>query len=502
MGRMRLASTSAFPDFDRADLAVVLGSNPYVSQASFVHLAGGSQTFQRLVDRGYDVLWVDPRRTESAQRWGEHLPIRPGTDAYLLLGWLSLLTANASYPHAEGLDELVRRAHNIRIERVSERTGIPVERTEETAERIRRSPKTAFHISVGVNQGEFGTLAYVLLQALAFVTRNFDSEGGLLIHPLARAAARAMEWADLDVVRTSRVGGLPSNMGTLPATIMADEILTPGPERLRALVVIAGDPLLFVPGGQRLARALEELELLVCIDMFENETGKLAHALLPTTSWLERWDVATTSLQLQTHGMLPAAGPVIAPRGKSRNDVRILCDLARGLGGPRALALGLGSMAPEAAPWVPTRETKAGARRRATPPTILGPRARTEVERLEAVVPPEFVLLSRRRRLGHNSWLHGGARDTAESKAWMHPDDLANLGIRQGGQVTIRSSAGAVTMLARPCADIARPTVVIPHGIGTANVNALIPDGPGSVETLSGMATMTGIGVRVAAGAG
>lgn len=183
-----------FPDFDRTDLAIVLGSNPYVSQASFVHLAGGSQTFQRLVDRGGEVLWVDPRKSESAKRWGEHLPIRPGTDAYLLMGWLSRLAADGAYPPAAGLDELVAWARSIPIERISERTGISVERIDETARRIRRSPKTAFHISVGVNQGGFGTLCYVLVQALAYVTRNFDSEGGLMIHPLARAAARALDW--------------------------------------------------------------------------------------------------------------------------------------------------------------------------------------------------------------------------------------------------------------------------------------------------------------------
>lgn len=94
----------------------------------------------------------------------------------------------------------------------------------------------------------FGTLAYVLLQALAWVTGNYDRPGGLLVNPISGPLARAFEIAGLSDRVRSRVGGFDSLLGTLPGGILADEILEPGPERIRALVVLAGDPLRSIPG--------------------------------------------------------------------------------------------------------------------------------------------------------------------------------------------------------------------------------------------------------------
>jgi anaerobic selenocysteine-containing dehydrogenase len=124
-----------------------------------------------------------------------------------------------------------------------------------------------------------------------------------------------------------------------------------------------------------------------------------------------------------------------------------------------------------------------------------------EVERLERVAGAPrsgFVLMSRRRRLGHNGWLHGGHRagDT-ESAAWMAPEDLAALGLPDGGKVELVTEAGALRIDAVPNADVRRGTVVVPHGLPDANVNALIPSGPGAVERISGQHWMTGIPLQV-----
>ncbi|MCA9707673.1 MAG: molybdopterin-dependent oxidoreductase, partial [Myxococcales bacterium] len=288
----------AFPDLEHTHLALVLGSNPYVSQTSFVHLAGGSAAiFGGILERGGRVVWVDPRRSESARRWGEHLPIRPGTDAWLLLGLLQLCADEARDDgRVEGWPQLRAAAGAVSLDEVAARTGIARAEIEALAARLLAAPSAALHMSVGVNQGGFGTLAYVLVQALSWATGNYDRRGGLLVHPLAGLLDRAYRWGGLGNAHRSRVGGFGSVLGTLPAGIMADEILEPGPDRIRALLVLAGDPLRSVPGAARTEQALRSLELLACVDMFVSATGQHAHALLPAASWLERWDLSLISL--------------------------------------------------------------------------------------------------------------------------------------------------------------------------------------------------------------
>src|SRR5262249_40687674 len=156
-------------------LLLMFGTNPAVSQSSFIHLEGGSRVFDRMVERGAQIIWIDPRRSESAARWGEHLAIRPGTDVYLLLALLGLFRDRfGADERAQGLDMLLAHAAPFTPERVSRVTGIEAATIRALADRIAASPSTAFHMSVGVNQTGFGTLAYVVLQALAHLTGNFD----------------------------------------------------------------------------------------------------------------------------------------------------------------------------------------------------------------------------------------------------------------------------------------------------------------------------------------
>jgi anaerobic selenocysteine-containing dehydrogenase len=496
----------AFPDFQHCELAVVFGSNPYVSQSSFIHLEGGGpEVFGGIVERGGHIVWVDPRRTESAKKWGEHLAIRPGTDAWLLFALLQILgkgvRATADAP-VDGLPELLSAAESIDLDDVAARTGISRGAIEALAARIGASRATALHMSVGVNQGGFGTLAYVLVQALAWVTGNYDRPGGLLVNPTSRWVDHLYRWAGLDTVHRSRVGAFPSNMGTLPGGILADEILAPGPERIRALVVIAGDPLRSIPGSTTLARALEELDLLVSIDMFENATGRLAHALLPSASWLERWDFALSTMTFQQTRLVQVSGRAMAPIAQSRTDARIVADLAIAMGLPGLKWSLLRSRIDRVLPrprfgvsglrLVPGRWLAKNRLR------LWDTRVATEVERLKAHAPEpddgSFTLICRRRRLGHNSWLHGGVRSgEPESVAWMRADDLARLGVAEGGAIEIASAAGRIRIGTRAVEGLAARTVVVPHGLPELNVNELIPAGADAIERVSGQLTMTGI---------
>jgi formate dehydrogenase len=525
------------PDLENAELAVMFGTNPAVSQSSFVHLTGGSLAFDRMKSRGGRTIWVDPRRTESAERWGEHLSIRPGADVWLLLALLRILgRGRADDESAIGLNRLLAVASEITPERAAKVTGISAQRIKALARDIAETDRVTLHISVGVNQGPFGTLAYVVLQALAYVTGNLDAAGGLLFHPWAPIAADLARRGGVDARgHRSRIGNFTTTMDTLPGAILADEILTEGPGRIRALIVLSGDPVRSIPGGDRLADAVASLDLLISVDLFENATGSTADLLLPATSWLERWDLATTTLILQTTGLVQWAGPVTDPPGETRSDFRILADLSAAAGRPlfgssmvtralgrlpwdrvlggvsRGLRASLGRFSPTFRHGLPAPEPQPGTyvgRGPRTPGHVLRfwhPDLEPEAARLEAVEQTmtrangrDFLLMGRRRRIGHNGWLHGGTRGgRSDGSAWLHPDDMKRLGLSDGDQVQIETDAAEVTVPVRGRAQVAPRTVVFPHGLEGANVNALIPSGVEFVEAISGQHWMTGIPASV-----
>lgn len=517
----------AFPDFGHTQLAVVLGSNPYVSQSSFVHMErGGAVTFDGIVARGGSIVWVDPRRSESARRWGEHLAIRPGTDAWLLLGLLALCADGAPPDdRVDGWPALRAALATVRLDEVAARTGIARAEIERLAARLLAAPSAALHMSVGVNMGGFGTLAYVLLQALAWATGNYDRRGGLLVSPLARTIERGFRWSGVDNEHHSRIGGFRSVLGMLPGGVLADEILEPGPERIRALLVIAGEPLRSIPGADRTEQALRSLELLACVDLFESATGRLAHALLPAASWLERWDLALSAMPFSQGPLLPVSGPVMRAPGEALTEARIVSELAVALGLPgarwRLARLPLDTLLPRPRFGLPVPSVRPGRWLRRNRLRLWDERVADELRRLRAqpVTPdpagsldrlgpgdgeavdadaPVFTLIGRRRRLGHNSWLHGAQRTgEPEAVAWLSPADLAAIGVAEGELVETRGEAGTVCIPVRAAEGLAPRTVVVPHGLPGINVNALIPAGPDRIERVSGQLTMTGIPARV-----
>jgi formate dehydrogenase len=518
----------------------MLGTNPAVSQASFIHLEGGSTVFDRLVNRGGRVLWVDPRRTESAQRWGEHVAIRPGTDIFLLLALLHALRDQyVPQPHAEGLETLLGLASEYPSPRAADLTGLSAAQIDAIANALRQARRATMHMSVGVNQGPFGTLCYVALHALAYLSGNFDRRGGLLFHPLAVGLGEIGRHFGLgDDGLRSRVAAWPSLLKSLPAGILADEIFTPGEEQVRALVVLSGNPLTSIPGEAKLRSAFEKLEFTVCLDLFQNATGEIADLILPTPCWLERWDLAATTALFQQTPQIQYAGAVQTPPGEVRSEARILADislaLARPLWGNRTVARLWGRM-----PWdavmkgvcdaislparlfhrdltgLPSLRPKPG-RYLGRGPRTPGHRVRfwyrdlqSEVARLAAYAtsvtplgklhaPGVLTLICRRRRLGQNSWLHGATKDgTPEATAWLAPEDLRVLGLPQGGQVQLQTAGGTLAITALPIDDVTPGLVVVPHGLPGVNINGLMPSSPDRLEPLSGQYWMTGVPVRV-----
>lgn len=539
------------PDVDHTDFFLCLGSNPVVSQMSLVAMPRALERLKAVEARGGRVVLVNPRRTETAHAVGEQLFIRPDTDAFFLMAMLRVVFDESLHDAAAcarlaNLDALKAATRRFALAEVAAATGIAAETIVQLARDFARAPRANAYCSTGVNQGSSGSLAYLAVQALNAVTGNLDRRGGALVPARALKLARlARHLGKLRPPRPSRIGHFMPVAESLPTGILADEILTPGEGRIRALVVVAGNPLLSAPGGERLARALGSLDLLVSIDLYRNETAALGHWTLPAADFLEREDFPLLQAGMQPEPYAQCARALVPPRAERRTEAAILSDLARAAGlrmfrAPGATAL-LSRLAPSRVlPWVaravgvplpaePTRladdEPGALLRRAPTrdgrvdvgPASVLAdaPRAAARC-RAEAAATPALRLIGRRQKRSHNSWMHNvhklrPAGD--ECRLYIHPLDAAARGIDDGARVAVSSAAGRLEVAAALDDDLMPGTVSMPHGWGHSsaagwrvaatpgqtgsNVNLLAADGAAALEPVSGMVRFNGIEVDV-----
>jgi formate dehydrogenase len=543
------------PDLDATQFFLCLGSNPLVSQMSFVVMPRVLERLRGILARGGRVVLVNPRRTETAHALdgAEQVFIRPDTDLFLLMAMLRVLYDERRVqrlPHLRGVEALGEAVRAFEVADAAAATGVPAEKIVELAHGFADAASATAYCSTGVNMGSTGSLTFFAVQALNALTGNLDKRGGALV-PMrgVRLTKLAVLLEKLRPDQPSRVGNFPTVAASLPTGILADEILTTGPDQIRALVVLAGNPLLSAPGGERLGRALDSLELLVSVDLYRNETGARAHYTLPATDFLERPDMTLIQIAMSPEPYAQRTDAVVPPRDERRNEARILTDLADAAGlrmfrvpgansflrrfGERALPpmlykmIGLPAGAAnrpgvrrvdEDPPGtfldhVPTPDGKV----HLDAPSLLAevPRQAARL-RDEASKPHRLRLIGRRQRRSHNTWMHNLPRlrpQGDECRLSIHPDDARARGIADGAEVQLASAHGRLTVRALVDEDVMPGTVSLPHGWGhgggagwrTAtragetgvNVNLLAADGPGALERLSGMAQFNGIEVEV-----
>ena len=327
------------PDIDRTDYLLMLGANPLESNGSLATAPDWPGRLQAIRDRGGRVVVVDPRRTRTADRADQHVPIRPGTDAALLAGIARTLVAESlAAPGrladlATGIDEVERALAGFTPERVSVLTGVPAETIVALARDLAAARTAVVYGRIGTHTTAFGTLAAWLVDVVNVLTGNLDRPGGAMFPHAAhegparsRRSFRTGRWQ-------SRVRGLPETMGELPVATLADEIETPGPGQVRALITIAGNPALTTPDSGRLAGLLANLELMICVDPYLNATTRHADVILPPPSVLEKshYDLAFTALSVRD--VADFSPPVFDRPADSPSEFEILVRLAAISGG-------------------------------------------------------------------------------------------------------------------------------------------------------------------------
>jgi len=329
------------PDLDRTTFLLVLGANPMASNGSLMTSPDIRNRLKGIRERGGRVVVIDPRRTETARLAvrldGEHHFIRPGTDAFLLAALLQVIFAEeladpgrlAAF--TDGQDELARRVAPFPPQRVSEVTGVPAEEIRRLARDLAGAESAAVYGRIGVSVQEFGTLCQILINALNVVTGHLDRPGGpMFTTPAVDLVARTSggksgRWK-------SRVRGLPEFAGELPVATLAEEILTEGSGRVRALVTSAGNPVLSTPNGRQLDRALDTLDFMVSVDFYLNETTRHADLVLPPTSPLEHDHYDLVFHVLAVRNTARYSPPLFDPEPGMLHDWQIFAELERRLG--------------------------------------------------------------------------------------------------------------------------------------------------------------------------
>ena len=525
--------TQPFPDLERIRCLVIVGANPVISKWSFLQVPNPARALQAIEARGGRVFVVDPRRTETARAAGEHVFIRPDTDVFFYLSFLrELLAAGVDEARvarfARGLDAVRELCAPWTPERTAEVTRIPPEKLREMVAAFRSADGAALYSSTGVNMGSNGSLAFWLQEVANCVSGNLDRPGGTLVgNGVIDFAAFGKRTGTLLRTDRSRIGDFLSVNDAFPGGVLADEILTPGDRQVRALFVTGGNPLITMANAGRLRDAFRKLELLVTLDLFKNETGSIAHYVLPCTSPLERPDlpfIFPLMLGLQERPYLQATDALLAPPGDVRDEASIYLDLCRESGvslfGSRVAQGVLQAMKrlsprPGTQPALPQklllsailRATKQGSfgallrerhgRLRAPHRggDFLGARVVTD-DRLVDLAPARLLeqarklgddferergrrdvlkLISRRAVTTHNSWTHNIAAFAAPGTnlLYVHPEDGARIGVADGALADVSTRVATVRLPVKYLPDLMPGTVALPHGWGHQHAEGL-----------------------------
>ncbi len=553
------------PDVDRTAFLLVLGANPAVSNGSLMTAPGMPLRLKALKARGGRLVVVDPRRTETAELADTHLFIRPGTDALLLLAMLHTLFAErrvqpgplASF--VDGLDVVEQLVRAFPPEVAAGPTGVGADSIRTLARDFAAATSAVAYGRVGLSTQEFGGLSQWLLNVLNTVTGNLDRAGGVMFTRPALDIIASGSSRGHFARRRSRVRQLPEFGGEYPASAMAEEILTPGPGRIRALVTVAGNPVLSTPNGAQLDRALASLDFMVSVDFYVNETTRHAHLILPPTSPLEHdhYDVVFHLLAVRNTAKYspalfqPPPGALqdweifngLTARLARRHRLGWLRSVARGLAlrlapprrlldfglrfgphgrrSPHRLSLRALEAAPHGVdlgplePCLPGRLGTPDKRIRLAPELLLADvkRLRSRLLDQPAAVGGALQLVGRRQLRSNNSWMHNSIRlvkGPARCTLLMNPADAAARGLSHGEAVVVESRVGAIPLPLEVSEEMMAGTVSIPHGWGHARpgVRAQVAVAhPGAsindvtdelaVDALTGGAAFSGVPVHV-----
>ncbi|WP_353331392.1 molybdopterin oxidoreductase family protein [Phaeobacter sp. NW0010-22] len=536
------------PDIDRTDFMVIIGGNPLISNGSMMTAPGFGRRIEELQARGGRVVVIDPRRTETAEKADDHHFIRPETDANLLLAMIHVILAEGLEhtdhlaPLIDGIDVLRTEVAPFTPDHAAKSTGIDADTIRNLARAFAQAESAVCYSRMGASTQSFGSLCQWATNVLNIITGNFDSQGGAMFTTpaldyvgMTSRKGKARSYPE----RRSRVSGLPLYNGEFPVSVMAEEMETSGEGQIKALVTVAGNPVLTAPNGRRIDRAMETLDFVMSIDIHLNDTTRHADLILPGTVALEEMNYDIVFHSFAVRNTAAYAPAVFAPPNNNPQEWEIIARLQAKLMGANTIGpapeqvltalLARGFHADDVTipkleatqgsvdlgPLVPNLST-----RLETPEgrIMLAPKVfLDDLPRLLAqgdAQDPErpFVMIGRRQARSHNSWTQNSARlvkGRNRCTLQIHPQDARNLGISDSDSVQVSARVGTIVLPVELTSAMAPGVVSIPQGWGqekgqldaatrvqTVSINDLTDDT--RVDPVSGNAAFNGVSVALA----
>ncbi len=535
------------PDIDRTDFMLIIGGNPLVSNGSMMTAPGFGKRMDALKERGGEVVVIDPRRTETAVRATSHHFIQPETDAFLMLAMINEVITSGKTDlatltrHVTGLDSLRDAVAPFTAELAADHTGIEAEIIRDLAHRFATANRAVCYARMGASTQSFGSLCQWACNTLNILTGNFDVEGGAMFTTPALdyvgMTSRKGKMRNYPEKR-SRVSGQPLYNGEFPVSVMAEEMETPGEGQIRALLTVAGNPVLTAPNGQRISKAMEELDFMMCIDIHINDTTRHADLILPATVALEEvvYDMVFHSFAVRNTAAF--SNPIFPPPNENPQEWEVIATLTAKLTGANTIGPSptqtLAALLPRG--YHGDTVTVDGLLAAGTP-TDLGPLVPNLTGRLETpdgkinIAPEVFLadlprlrsyaspksesfplmMIGRRQARSHNSWTQNSPRlvkGRNRCTLQIHPNDAASLGLEEAANATVKSRTGTATLPVEITEDMAPGVVSIPQGWGqrhgsiaaatktqTTSINDLTDDN--RIDPVSGNAAFNGVPVAV-----
>lgn len=278
------------PDIARSSYLLMLGANPVVSNGSLWMVPDFRGKLRDFKDRGGRFVTVDPRRTETARLADEHVFIKPAGDAWLLIALINELhrlgLSVSSQYGAEGEATLISKLSSVSLSQAAAYSGVSEEQIAHLAAELKSATRPVVYGRVGTTLQRHGTLTSFLIEVINLMTGSLDVAGGAMFPEQPFTTPFEGASGNYDAFN-SRVSEYPSFLGQLPVAALAEEMATPGEGQIKALVCFAGNPVVSNPDSDRLAQAIERLDFSLCIDIYHNETSRLADVILPGTSPFE-----------------------------------------------------------------------------------------------------------------------------------------------------------------------------------------------------------------------
>jgi formate dehydrogenase len=496
------ATVTLQPDIDACDFFLLIGANPAVSKMNWMgHTPEGWRRVLARVKQGASLVVVDPRRSETARKATRHLPIRPGTDWAFLLALIVVIFAEGRERiEPAGLianvDALREIALDQDLDALAARCALSSDDLRALAREFSAASSGFALVRTGSAQTEHGTLAEWLTMALNLLTGRVEAPGGRFMPgwpcrlPAAERAAPPKA-----PPRPSRVRGLMPVSGGYSLAELPDEIDTPGPGQVRALLLNGANPVASGPDGRALDRSLASLELLVAIDLLQRESHRHAHWIIPAAHFLEREELHVYLHSLGDMPFIQSSRAVVPLPETMIPDWEFLMRLGDALGTP---AYGGMIRSPDELSNLMLAPAGLTVQQiRAHPHGLmLGERTMghlwadlAEAGRKADICPPEFAaalrvalaanpgqedrefplrLISRRRNSTMNSWLGDLSEETEGSDVVaLGHDDATKLGLQPGERVAVCSPAGRIDLELRLSDELAPGVAMVEHGWGT-----------------------------------